>query len=488
MPGNVWGPCIGTEACNGCDDDVDGRVDEGGASTCSDGVGCTVDACRALLPGVASCVNLPIPAVCRRGACTVGVCAGVAGGTTSPLYATQRTRPLGGAGPTGCTWRESDDWCENEWDQCTCNGWARCDGTRMAGWSGTTPPSTTPDIYATSTASCTDRPPVGPRHEVGDTPGGVLVLCSTDADCRVDQICNAGRCEEIRNGGCESNRNVCTVDRVCLEPFPATSQCRRFNGDSGEALRAAQVQLASFGTTIGTVDGRNVICSTAPIPYPYQHFCQTDGLPCTLPHRPESISCSRLGVCGAQTPAPGGGEEADIIGAFWHIGTLRFEELPGNDCQGFIESHPNSCYQERCGSGTGLCEGFAAQEICQTNATALNAMGAPSCGAPFVCDGLVTSPGPLDPSTTGSFGQIHNGFQGCRRQGFCWSDGQCYPQGVVQRECRICDPLVNSNALLPRTSGLCGPPVAGAPELCSYCSTAATCEVRFPYPPGCSPD
>jgi hypothetical protein len=184
VPGvGVWGACTGTELCNGCDDDADGNTDEGTASQCNDGLGCTADGCGSLfLNTPVQCINLPTPAVCRRGACTVGVCAGATSGT-SPSQPTQRVIPTSppGWGTTGCQRRESDNWCETQWDRCNCNGMARCDGTFVAAWSGTTPPATVPANLSTSLAACANRPAVGLQSQPGDIPGSVLVLCSTNS-------------------------------------------------------------------------------------------------------------------------------------------------------------------------------------------------------------------------------------------------------------------------------------------------------------------
>ena len=482
----VWGPCTGTEVCNNCDDDSDGNVDEGTATgECNDGLGCTADGCGSLFPGAPrQCINLPTPALCRRGACTVGVCAGWTAGTT-PSQPTQRTR---GATPwpgnTGCQWRESDNWCETQWDRCNCNGMARCDGTGVAPWSGTVPPTTVPSYLGTSLAACKDRPPVGLQSEVGDVPGTVLVLCSTDSQCATNQICNAGACQNLRNGGCENNRDVCSVERLCIEPSPATSMCRRFDPSTplGPALRAAQVQLATMGATSGTIDGLAVSCSTLTPPSPYNRFCQTDGLPCTLPHDPTSISCDRLGVCGAQTPAGASDQVGDIVGAQWS-GT-GFTPITANDCRFAIESFPNSCYQERCGAGTGQCAGLESDTQCNT-LVATNALGNPSCGGPFDCYGLVSSPGPLDPAIV-SAGQTIGGFQGCRRVGACSVGGACFPAGSDYEQCVQCDPTANSNALLSRSFGYCGfQPNGLAPERCSQCGIGASCNPRVPTPTLC---
>ncbi len=492
VPGvGVWGACTGTELCNGCDDDADGNTDEGTASQCNDGLGCTADGCGSLFPNEpVQCINLPTPAVCRRGACTVGVCAGATSGT-SPSQPTQRVIPTSppGSGTTGCQWRESDNWCETQWDNCNCNGMARCNGTLVAAWSGTTPPATVPANLSTSLAACANRPPIGPRSQPGDVPGSVLVLCSTNSQCAANQVCSGGSCQNIRNGGCETNQNVCSVDRVCIEPNLITSTCRLFNPAvnlGGPALRAAQLQLQSLGVTSSTIDGLAVSCSTQTPPFPYNLLCQTDGRPCTVPHDPSSIVCTpSTGSCSAQTPVAAGQQTADIIGAQWN-GT-GFQPLFGNDCSAAIEGNPNSCYQETCEASTGLCAATMSNAVCN-EPVAVSSLGNPSCGGPFVCTGLVSAPGALDPSTVGSFGQVIGGFQGCRRQSFCAAGTDCFAAGDVQPSCQRCDPVVSSNGLLPRTSGQCGGFTSiGTAERCGQCVTPGACVSRSPLPPGCDP-
>jgi hypothetical protein len=492
VSGGIWGPCVGTERCNGCDDDADGRTDEGGTTLCNDGLGCTADGCGMLFPNApVECINLPTPALCRRGACTVGVCASASSGTT-PSQATQRARPATPPfGPTGCQWRESDTWCETQWDRCNCNGMARCDGSLVAPWSGATPPATLPGSLGTSLASCVDRPAVGPQSEPGDVPAPpLLVLCSHNSQCAVNQVCNGGSCQNVRNGGCETNRNACSVDRVCIEPHPSTSTCRLFDPTvkaDGPALRAAQVQLQSLGVTSSTIDGLAVSCSTQTPPFPYNLLCQTDGRPCTVPHDPSSISCNpTTGVCGAQTAVTTAVvQAADIVGAQWN-GT-GFVTLLGNDCTTAIEGNPNSCYQEVCQANTGLCNAQASDAVCN-QPVARAALGRPDCGGPFRCSGLVAGPGAVDPSTVGSSGQIIGGFQGCSRQSWCLDGATCYPAGEVQPQCSSCIPEVSSNRLLPRANGFCDFMPDGFIERCGRCVSPGTCIARNPVPPGCSLD
>ena len=282
------------------------------------------------------------------------------------------------------------------------------------------------------------------------------------------------------------HRDICSVERLCIEPSPATSMCRRFDPSTplGPALRAAQVQLATMGTTSGTIDGLAVSCSTLTPPSPYNRFCQTDGLPCTLPHDPTSISCNRLGVCGAQTPAGASDEVGDIIGAQWS-GTA-FTALCANDCQLAIESFPNSCYQERCGAGTGQCTGTESDTQCNT-LIATNALGNPSCGGPFDCYGLISNPGPLDPTIV-SAGQTIGGFRGCRRVGACSVGGACFAEGTDYEQCVQCNPTANSNALLSRSFGYRGMKPPGAPERCGQCGTGGACIDRIPQPSFCDVD
>ena len=305
-----WGRCQpGPEVCNGCNDDRDGAVDEGTNLTCDDAVPCTVDFCFA-----GACQNLERPQVCRRGNCTRGVCLGVAG--PGPSDIDPRVRPF--ADGNGCSYDESDARCES-FDNCNCNGMAICQGAIGPTWSGIYPLSGAErGLLTTSQASCRSRFPLEPRYPPNDS-RFVVSLCN--GPCPTGQQCVSGQCYPVRNGGCETSGNACTIDDMCLEPNPATSACARFvgaPGSPGATLRATQQALLDLvNERSSTIDELAVACVGDILgqdlpPAPFHLWCQNDGLACTVPFNvPANTTgsgCSVIGVpqadCVSAGPTP----------------------------------------------------------------------------------------------------------------------------------------------------------------------------------------
>jgi hypothetical protein len=509
-----WGPCVISEICNGVDDNCNGTVDEGGGSICNDGMSCTVDECRAISFGVNACRNTAAAAVCRRGACTQGFCNGVADSIV-PTPPFTNTVPQNAS---GCSYREFDMHCETQWDRCSCNGRARCEGARGPAWDGFSAASNcvgaacgtitgllapNQNVLDTSVASCRDRGPLEPLL-VGGPPA-------------------------IHNGGCETDGNVCTIDDMCFEPDPSNSLCRQFV--LNPSLRQLQVQLlgvTGFTPSSSTIDGLPVRCAGSigalPLPpAPLDWLCQADGVPCTLPHNSsptDRISCDPLtGTCGAQTPAdttrtePGDVVGAALIGNSWAL--LRANGC--NDGDPLLLSSPvgptrSSCFEETCVAGTGLCGS-------RTNDADCNATSVPgaSCNTGGLgCWGTAGVAGLFGPTLSSSgWGQqmthatYGTPFFGCRRGNVCFAPGQtsmandsCFmsneplirwtspssPGGSREFwECRACIPSATTEALSNRYPASCGLRSDTTQILCGTCGTTGTCSAMSPGPAGCDP-
>lgn len=484
--GGHWGPCgAGMEACNGCDDDRDGNVDEGGSSLCTDGVPCTVDACFRLRRGVAggaACTSIRNPAGCRRGNCTRGVCLGLAGAGADSEDLDPRIRPLNDG--NGCTWDESDVVCENA-DGCSCNGMARCDGTTAAAngllWSGVSP---IPAALATSLGTCRPRTPLEAEYPTNDA-RGTFQFCSLNGPpCPAGEFCVGGLCAPIRNGGCETNGNVCDLDQMCLEPDPSTSTCVLFNGTGGAALRSLQATILNLVSERSSdIDGRPVACvadvlGTALPPPPLNQLCRRDGSPCTEPD-PTLPFCNPLtGSCQPELPVPGGatrpGETTSATIVFGPGPTVV--PLTSNGCEGDALAPVGvvSCYREQCNS-SGSCGSATADEACPAEI-----FDDPWCGAPFVCRGTAGStPGVSGPVITpatwypGTTSVLGCGRSGCIQRALgndiCWPAGEG-PEGG----CFNCQPAVTDDALTPRTFGPCGGTLPGGGP-CGMCGPGGVC-------------
>ncbi len=436
-PGRGWGPCVRTERCNACDDDRDGRVDEGGNSLCDDGASCSVDSCVSLPAGGGRrqtvCVNSPRPQLCGRGRCTYGVCNGSVGSTADILP--ERVVPAV-AGPTGCQWAEDDDWCENTLDNCVCNGYSRCDGTGVPQWTGVAdPPPAFQSILFNSWAACRQRGPTESRRVLGDA-GFVATPCSVDSQCGPGETCVSGPflgfCQPIRNGGCDTDRNPCTIDSFCIEPFPEF--CRLTNNPQAIQTHQTLTTDPLVSRMSGVIDGRPVTCATSVInqqipPSPFNELCYgPDGNPCT---NDIGLACNtESGVCGAPSAMLGPQETGDIIGFFvdgFGLGTLNGASCFGDPYERLstpVGSYPpvvlaHSCYTQSCQLdtlGRPVCDVDRHDDVC------VDALPGNECGGTRFCSGSPRVPGSVTQSVDVSLpGQPT--LYGCRRFG-----DQCYSQ------------------------------------------------------------
>ncbi len=509
-----WGRCRpGFELCNGCDDDRDGNVDENGSALCDDGIPCTLDACAGRTP---RCVAIPAPPACRRGACTRGVCNGMPGAGPGPFD--PRTRPAEDA--NGCTWDESDARCE-AFDGCSCNGMAICQGAQGPQWTGILPINRNEGL-ATSRASCRPRGALEPRYPLNDS-RFTARLCSSTGACPLGEQCVAGGCFPVRNGGCDTDGNVCTVDDMCLEPNPATSTCGVFAGPQGPSLRALQTSLQGFvNPYVASTDGITVSCAGNVVgidlpPSPFNFACQLDGLPCTAPSgvtgpaTPAAIACSvtpaaGLGAAPTMNCAPEenrlagstvAGSVADLISTSFDVSTLSFQPVTANQCLGeaLAPIGGRSCYEEMC-DGMGLCYSRTNSNRCGTGVFAHE-----ECGGPFECVGNA-GPAPGGPTgpviSSSAWGPTviaaSDGapMVGCQRSTGCWAPllgapDDCYDANEPNVNlCLQCIPGVSpEGALSPRREGVCGPRGDDG-SACAQCDPTAACQPLDPLPTSCN--
>lgn len=437
-PGRGWGPCVRTERCNNCDDDRDSRVDEGGNSLCDDGASCSVDSCASLPAGggprVSFCLNSPRPQVCGRGRCTYGVCNGTVASIDDIVP--ERVVP-GVAGPTGCQWAEDDDWCESNLDNCVCNGYSRCDGTFGPLWLGVTdpPPPIQNQLY-TSLASCRQRGPTERRHEPGDAAFSP-VLCTGDGQCGPGETCvqtaSVGLCQPIRNGGCDTNRDPCTRESVCIEPFP--EQCVLTNNPVGIETNQRLATDPFVDRVTGVIDGRPVTCADRILntdlpPFPFGQLCYgPDGNPCT---NDVNIACNtETGACALPMPIGAGTvvPEGDVIGFFVDglgLGTINAVGCEGDPYE--VLSVPvgnlppvvlqHSCYTRSCQSDPATGGPYCG--VTNNNDVCVAGLPGNECGGQRFCTGDPRFPESVTESIDVSLPGNPPLF-GCRRFGT-----QCY--------------------------------------------------------------
>jgi hypothetical protein len=466
-----WGPCVIPEVCNGRDDNCNGTVDESGNALCNDLLSCTRDYCGQYFGTTTQCSNVAAPAVCRRGACTRGICNGTAD-TVGPVEATSNTSAVVA---NGCSYTESDMHCENNWDRCVCNGRARCQGTYasgpdgVVGWNGlwlggstTTTLAANQALLDSSQSTCRDRTMFEPLT----TTGPVVVA---------------------RNGGCEGDGDPCTLDGFCCEP--EVLQCRNYRigkvrftpAGAATGLDTAYANLhnqvcTAVGATTATrtLDGVGRTCVTG-VPLftlpQLPNACPIDSNPCTEPPLCEPVNLGTpwvyLRCTEANSPPgsfrPGCGATPDGATGDPYLRTMA----PVN----------TSCYRQHCGGsgtlGNGVCATTLNDSICSSELVATWCGGTPHCtGTPY---------------TASARAGARNGggtVFGCTRTSSCWDagTGQCVAPGTqgpyssaIDR-CRVCAPELGDGyqALAP-TYTPCSSLSAGSIP-CNRCDAAGVCQ------------
>ncbi|MFN9813086.1 MAG: hypothetical protein ACK6CU_26040, partial [Deltaproteobacteria bacterium] len=474
QPNGQWGPCTRAEACNGYDDNCNGQIDETGNALCNDGMSCTVDECRNISVGVRACRNTPAAAVCRRGACTQGLCNGVPDPLSPPGSPSWTSTTYS----TGCSWREFDNFCEDNWDSCVCNGRARCEGFNGPQWSGNANDivgglAVNQAVLDTSLQSCRDR---GPIESLAV--GGSLISTAS----------------AVRNGGCERTNDPCNIDGICCEPDPAS--CRTFHegtsaspgGDLSAPLRPWAVEdlaavcdnpLASrFSRSLDgspTYQCATNIAGTLVPPHdsPLRNFCQPDGNPCTAPGRCVWVPGANLYCSPVVWSA--GPRDGEIVGGYWDSG---WQPLRGAGCSGdpYATGVPgqSSCLRRECNGG-GSCVSVASALICNAEAAPSPACGALTCvppnaaGLPFLYRGAHT-------------GRVI----GCRRASGCVpapiytappSVGfVCLPDDTIfPGQCSECDAAQGDSWSPTPAGGACSATTNPAGLPCNTCSLSGVC-------------
>ena len=518
-----WGPCVVREVCNGIDDNCDGTIDESGATMCNDGMSCTVDSCGlgGIYGVVVMCKHQASPAVCRRGGCTTGICNGVVD-YVGPSTATTWTSPQLAS---GCSYRESDYNCEYGWDKCNCNGLARCEGADGPFWNG-----------FKAASNCT-----GPA--CGTIMGGLApnqnTLDTSDAACHVrdhfDPLTVGGLPPNPpRNGGCETDGNVCTIDDMCFEPDPENSECR-FLTDELRALQQQLLDVDGFTPRSDTIDGLPVLCAGTIAgqnlpPSPFDWLCQADGFPCTGPNNdttststrvgcvPSTGRCIRVGMTApagmqgtAESNYPAGTRpQGDFVtttfsfpGSFTPVrntgcgagrnpsgGTYRVDPFDNG------AGNRQSCFETAC-NGAGYCGATANNADCNPSSVPGASCNLQSGAGPGLR--CVGTPGvgrfAPDFSNVNLRPMVNNGVTtlGCSRGNVCWIPGsssgvdgdQCWGNNEWARDpCLMCSPSSTTEAFSPRSTGWCATNNDTLQSgRCGWCTSPGICTPR-PVVPG----
>jgi hypothetical protein len=247
---------LGTENCDGLDNDCDGQFDEG--SLCDDGNACTADACG----GVNGCSHTPTPGCtpCStpsdcgddQNACTNNTCnGGVCGMTTTP----------------GCTPCATPSDCGDDQNACTtntCNGGV-CGMTTTPGCTPCAAPSDCGDDQNACTTNTCNGGVCGMTTTPGCTPCAAPSDCGDDQNACTTNTCNGGvcglttapNCEPCTTAGdCSDDQNACTTATcnagICglttapnCEPCTAAGDC----SDDQNACTAATCNAGICGLT-----------------------------------------------------------------------------------------------------------------------------------------------------------------------------------------------------------------------------------------------
>jgi hypothetical protein len=324
------GPCVAVayDVCNGIDDNCNGRIDEGGAASCNDNVGCTADSCA-----LGTCRNRALPYSCvTRAICEVGVCTDAAGvrwvtsnasldpavpmvacpgGAPGPCFDGDGNGTPDFALPTGCDVRLGHGWCTTQWDSCDCNGPEVC------------APAASPAAAAAAgdRLGCVGSPLAGPDFD--GTP----------------EVFDA----------CDDDGNACTVERACCELTPTPGNyCRTDAGLPPSVLEARRAACAAPGNVIRPwdrvpgfpVNAGRVRCSPTNPLCPSLPRCMPDLDPCTIE------GCNPAsGACLTPVPRTGSGPAETIPSC-----NPLMPDTVGPDCDGDREER-ETCADETCQAG-----------------------------------------------------------------------------------------------------------------------------------------
>ncbi len=228
-----WGPCTrirSPEVCNGVDDDLDGRVDEGTNQECDDGIPCTVDTCFR-----GACRNRPADVLCGEGprsACSLDRC------MATPTLTDPTDRVTSDV--NGCQHVLRDSWCTHQVDGCDCDGAELC----------------LPGVPGTDSAGCGSQQRWDPTAATAHAP------CENDEDNCTLELC------------CETSLNKCRKFRAL--PPDVRSDVRFACGVAGRRNRSDRV-LSETGLPVLCPKGDNRYADP-----PFDRVNCDDSQPCTL--------------------------------------------------------------------------------------------------------------------------------------------------------------------------------------------------------------
>lgn len=320
-------PAPGTiedEVCNGLDDDCNGTIDGVATPDCDDGLSCTFDLC---VEG--ECAPVPKDEVCVTSGCAKGQCNDDDfGGAEGEVVTTD----------DGCVYLLDDDYCENVYDRCACNGQSTCSLDPSKG----------------DGSGCEDPRPYNPVTGESQYP-------------------------------CESDENNCTAE-ACCEP---DEDCRWLE-EMPEDEKAAYDAICLFADRdTPSATGELVGCPGIQVG---EEECD-DGDPCKIYEcNPDTGGCVIVGWADPGAQVAGCGLDSNGAPVYGNAGCSTWECNGGGYCvqvpADLPEGHPNllcdgdpgqpqypTCYRYTCNGQ--FCDTVGYDALCPDDD---NACSIPSCG------------------------------------------------------------------------------------------------------------
>jgi len=391
----VLGKCVGAvvpagkEACDGKDDDCDGKTDEG---ACDDSDACTKDVCEAK---TGKCIHTAAADCDDKSVCTVDTCAKATG---KCVFTPKGNAPCEDgdtctkgdvckqgkcvSGPSCCTCKSNAD-CAGGDDGNMCNGTLHC--AKQNGCTAckvdvkTIVKCDTSKDTACLKTSCT--PKTGQCEQQGaglngktcddgtactekDTcksgvcAGGKAVKCDDGNVCTDDSCDKAKGCIALPNTASCTDANACTVEDRCHQGAckpGAAAKCDDGNVCTDDTCKASSGCAAAANTRPCDADGsvctQKDTCAAKACLAGAKQIC-ADGNPCTadlcdakigckFPHAKDGLSCSDGNACTV----------GDKCAAGKCVGV-------GKDCNDKNDCTADTCSDDKCTNKlrTGPCD------------------------------------------------------------------------------------------------------------------------------------